>query len=85
MKKLNGKKLALHRETLATLSPDLLADVAGGANGVVNAVTNSIAVSMRVCPQSLRVCPPSRLACPPTLDPANQTILTGGITTGGKK
>jgi hypothetical protein len=55
MKKINGTKLSLHRETLATLSADTLADVAGG-----NATGNIIRTVTKY------LCPPSRLVCPPT-------------------
>lgn len=59
MKKIDGKKLALHRETLVSLNPDALDGVAGGLSPVpvVTRVLCPI-VTRAVCPQV------SQLFCP---------------------
>jgi hypothetical protein len=69
MKKLNGKKLALHRETLATLSAETLTGVAGGKAATLPTILpTSIGPG---CTVSITVCP-SRNHCPP---PPTKTLL----------
>ena len=77
MKKINGKKLALNRETLASLSSDVLADVAGGnASGVTTTITR---------PLTRLVCPPSRVICPPQSLIGCPTKPNAGGNEGGGK
>jgi len=55
MKRTNTKKLALDRETLAALNPDVLADIVGGA-------ILTTAITRAGCPSQTRiVCPPKTL------------------------
>jgi len=64
MKKINGKKLALNRETLASLNPDVLGDVVGGQAAGLTTITGPL--TRNLCPPSRLVCPPKTLlACPP--------------------
>jgi hypothetical protein len=68
MKKIDGKKLSLNRETLVTLSPDTLEGVNGGRRGGGgNTVVQTIKITTRyLCPQlSNLVCPATRVNCPP--------------------
>jgi hypothetical protein len=60
MKKIS-KKLSLHRETLATLSPDLLEGIGGGQAVASRTVTTVTPITR---PVSNAVCP-SRMICPP--------------------
>jgi hypothetical protein len=54
------KTLSLRKETLATLSKDALADVAGAAGTTGNLPTINLGcVSRAVCPPSLPLCIPS--------------------------
>ena len=69
MKKIS-KKLSLTRETLATLSPDLL-DGVGGGQAIASGTTRTVTTVTTITPPvSNRVCP-SRVLCPPPLGGGN--------------
>ena len=76
MKKIS-KKLSLNRETLATLSPDLLDAINGGqaVTGITPRTTTPVTTSV---PPSFGC--QSRIVCPPTLK-----CVAGGGGQGGQE
>jgi len=74
MKRTNLKKLTLNRETLVSLNPDVLADVAGG-NALTPSVPTKTTTTTGTTTQSrLGGCPSRITVC----DPQQTRLLCGG-------